>query len=73
MCSAPVSTWKYSDLKTLSFSTRLHDFFSCEMVRDNWNIHLLQQVLSGKDEDDLKYITALRALNAPNLYWHTAK
>ena len=29
MCSAPVSTWKYSDLKTLSFSTRLHEIFSC--------------------------------------------
>ena len=29
MCSAPVSTWKYSNLKTLSFSTRLHEFFSC--------------------------------------------
>ena len=28
-CSAPVSTWKYSNLKTLSFSTRLHGIFSC--------------------------------------------
>ena len=29
MYSAPVNTWKYSDLKTLSFSTRLHKNFSC--------------------------------------------
>ena len=36
MCSAPVSTWKYSDLKTLSFSTRLHKNFSCvEVDEDN--------------------------------------
>lgn len=43
-----------------------------KMVRDNWNIHLLQQVLSGNDEDDLKYMMALtlRALNALNLYFY---
>ena len=30
MCSAPVSTWKYSESYFLTFSTRLHDFFCCD-------------------------------------------
>ena len=32
MCSAPVSTWKYSAACFLSFSTRLHEIFCCEDV-----------------------------------------
>ena len=32
-CSAPINTWKYSDLKTLSFSTRLHEIFPCVWLR----------------------------------------
>ena len=36
VCSAPVSTWKYSDLKTLSFSTRPHTKNSCVVSSLYW-------------------------------------
>ena len=39
-----------------------------EMVRDEWNTHLLQRVLSL--DDDVDYISALRLLNVPNVYCH---
>ena len=42
MCSAPVSTWKYSESHFLTFSTRLHDFFCCVKENDR----LLQAELS---------------------------
>ena len=38
MCSAPVSTWKYSAARFLSFSTRLHEIFSCAYFKTTQKI-----------------------------------
>ena len=35
MCSAPVSTWKYSESHFLTFSTRLQEIFCCDYVYDS--------------------------------------